>query len=135
MNTHLHRARRALGWALGIMALSPFGLWGVEFPGPRNTLSDVTGRVTYSGRPLNDMTLCLDLGGVHSAFSTLDSDGSFRLVNMNEGRVGAYPGRYTAHLYTHKQGPSVPAKYRDPKTSGVEIEISADWSHLKIDLN
>ncbi len=37
--------------------------------------------------------------------------------------------------YTHRQGPTLPAKYGDPKTSGVEIEIDTDWSDLNIDLN
>jgi hypothetical protein len=134
MNVHLHHARNVMGWVIGIAAFSPFALC-LEFPSPKNTLSDVTGRVTYSGRPLNDMTICLDLGGVHSAFSALSSDGSFRLLSMNEGCAGAYRGRYNAHLYTHQHGPSLPAKFGNPKTSGVEIEIDTDWSDLNIDLN
>jgi hypothetical protein len=124
-----------MGWVLGTAALSPFALYCFELPSPEATLSEVTGRVTYSGRPLNDMILCLDSGGVHSAFSALKSDGSFRLVNMKEGCTGAYRGRYHAHLYSHFTGPSLPAKYGDPKTSGVEIEIGTDWSDLSIDLD
>ena len=91
--------------------------------------------MTYSGRPLNDMTICLDSDGLHSAFCTLKSDGSFRLLSINEARVGAFRGRYHAHLYSHPGGPSLPAKYGDPETSGVELEIDTDWSDLHIDLN
>jgi hypothetical protein len=135
MNLHLHHARTVMGWVLGIAAFSPFVLC-LEFSDPNNkTLSDVTGRVTYSGRPLSEMTICLDEGGIHSAFSALRSDGSFRLRSMKEGCAGAYRGRYHAHLYSHPYGPSLPAKYGDPSTSGVEIDIDTDWSNLNIDLN
>ena len=44
----------------------------------RMELAPVTGRLTYSGKPLKGMTLCLDSpGGVHCAYATLRSDGSF----------------------------------------------------------
>jgi hypothetical protein len=135
MNSHLHQARNVMGWVLAIAAFSPFALCCFEFPSSKNSLSDVTGRVTYSGHPLNDMFLCLDSGGVHSAFSALKSDGSFRLLNMKEGSTGAYRGQYHAHLYSHSMGPSLPAKYGDPKTSGVEIVIGTDWCDLEIDLD
>jgi len=125
-----------MGWVIGIAAFSPFALC-LEFLSPENTLSDITGRVTYSGRPLNDMTICLDSpGGVHAAYCALRSDGSFRLLRWTEGRAGVYRGRYNAHLYTHRRhGPSLPAKYANPGSSGVEIEIDSDWSDLNIDLN
>lgn len=134
MNVHLHRARTIMGWLIGIAAFSPFVLC-LDFANPNNTLSDVTGRVTYSGQPLNEMMICLDVGGVHSAFSRLNSDGSFRLLSMAEGRAGASRGRYHAHLYSQSNGPTLPAKFGDPTTSGVEIDIDTDWSDLSIDLH
>jgi hypothetical protein len=136
MNGHLHNARKLMAWVIGIIAFSPFALC-LEFPTPKNSkpLSDVTGRVTYSGHPLSEMTICLDLGGTHSAFSALNPDGSFRLVCMDGGCAGAYRGRYHAHLYPHPNGPTRPAKFGDPKTAGVEINIDTDWSELNIDLN
>jgi hypothetical protein len=124
-----------MGWVLGIAFFSPFVLC-LDFSNPeRETLSDVTGRVTYSGRPLNDMTICLDLDGLHSAFSTLKSDGSFRLLCLTGRRAGAFRGRYHAHLYSNPGGPSLPAKYVNPDTSGLELEIATDWNDFKIDLN
>jgi hypothetical protein len=138
INLHLHHARNVMGWALGIVAFSPFALC-IDLPSPNPTtntsLSDVTGRVTYSGHPLNEVTICLDRGGVHSAFGALDSAGSFQLLNMNEGCPGAYRGHYQAHLYRHPEGPRLPEKYGKPETSGVEIDIDTDWSDLYIDLN
>ena len=125
-----------MGWAIGIVGFSPFLLY-LDFPTSQGSkpLSDVTGRVTYSGHPVSEMTICLDLGDAHSAFSSLKSDGSFRLYSMQENTTGAYRGRYHAHLYSHLNGPTLPAKFADPKTSGVEIEIDADWNELKIELN
>jgi hypothetical protein len=134
MNVHLHRSRTIMGWLIGIAAFSPFVLC-LDFAKPQNTLSDVTGRVTYSGQPLNQMIICLDVGGVHSAFSMLNPDGSFRLRSMTEGCEGASRGRYHAHLFSQPNGPSLPAKFSDPTTSGVEIDINTDWSDLSIDLH
>jgi hypothetical protein len=135
MNLHLHHSRNVMGWVLGIAAFSPFALI-FESPSPSFTLSDVTGRVTYSGHPLNDAVICLDSeGGVHSAFGPVAPDGSFRLLSMNEGCAGATPGRYQAHLYSTSQASNVPDKYRNPKTSGLEIEIDSDWSDLHIELH
>jgi hypothetical protein len=135
MNVHLHHSRNLMGWILGIAAFSPFALV-FESSNSQYTLSDVTGRVTYSGHPLHDVILCLDTeGGVHSAFGSLEADGSFRLLNMEGGRTGANPGRYHAHFFSLSQAAKLPEKYRDPKTSGLEIEIDSDWSDLHIELH
>jgi hypothetical protein len=135
-NLHLHNARKVMAWVIGIAAFSPFLLY-LDDPAVKNRkpLSEVTGRVTYSGHPLSEVTICLDRGGDHAAFSSLSSDGSFRLRSMELNSTGAYRGRYHAHLYSNPNGPSLPAKFADPKTSGVEIEIDADWNDLNIDLN
>ena len=53
---------------------------------------------------------------------------------MTWGNTGAIPGRYHAHLYTEPHGPSLPAKYADSRTSGLEIDIASDWNDLNIDL-
>ena len=76
MNLHLHHARNAMGWILSVVAFSPFALI-FESPSPRLTLSDVTGRVMYSGRPLNDVIICLDSRTCIPRSGILGSDGSF----------------------------------------------------------
>ena len=96
-----------MGWVIGIAAFSPFVLC-LDFSSPQKTLSDVTGRVTYSGRPLNDTIICLDSDGVHSAFSTPNPDGSFRLLSMTEYRVGAFEAGITlifTLLWTARHSP------------------------------
>jgi hypothetical protein len=136
MYVHLHSGRKLMGWALVVLAIVPSALCFEPATSPRVELSDVTGRLTYSGKALNDMTLCLDSpAGVHCAYASLRPDGSFRLINMDGFGMGALPGRYHAHLYTHPHGPSLPARYRDSKTSGLEIEVASDWNELNIDLH
>jgi hypothetical protein len=132
MTVHLRQARNVIGWILGIAAFSPLALC-YELSNPRVTLSDVTGRVTYPGHPLTGAAICLESGN-QTAIGTLESDGSFRLMCIN-GRVGAFPGLYHAYLCSPLGGPSLPAKFRDPRTSGLEIEIASDWTELNIDLH
>jgi hypothetical protein len=120
---------------LGIAVLSLLAL-SVQLSNPPDTLSDVTGRVTYSGRPLTGAAICLQSeNGNQSAVGKLGSDGTFRLRNMKDGRAGAVPGVYHAFLAPRKESTSLPAKFRDPRTSGLEIEIASGWSDLNIDLH
>ena len=138
MDVHLHHARNMMGWVLGILAFLPFTLIFVpsaESSKSRNELSVVTGRATYSGRPLHDMILCLDSKvGVHSAYAPLDSDGSFRLGSIETGFGFAFPGRYHAHFLRRSDSPSLPAKYCDASSAGLDLEIPAHSSDLNIDL-
>ena len=134
MNLHSQQDRNVVGWILGIAAFFTLALC-YESMNPRVTLSDVTGRVTCSGRALTGATIWLySESGNHTAVSKLGSDGSFRLLSM-KGRAGAVPGLYHAYLYSRKGGTSVPAKFSDPRTSGVEIEIASGWNDLNIDLH
>jgi len=133
MNVSSQQARNVVVWILGIAAFSPLALCYRSLY-PRVTLSDVTGQVTYSGRPLTGATICLDSEvGNHSAYGKLGSDGSFRLQS-GTGHVGAFPGMYHAYLYSRKADPSLPAKFRDSRTAGLEIKIASGWSDLKINL-
>jgi hypothetical protein len=134
MNVHSQQARTVIGWILGIAAFSPFALC-YQPSNPQVTMSDVTGRVTYSGRPLTGATICLDSeSGNPSVLATLGPGGSFQLRNI-QGRVGALPGLYHAFLYSRPGGTSLPAKFGDPRTSGLEIEIASGWNELNIDLH
>jgi hypothetical protein len=90
--------------------------------------------VTFAGRPVQDMTICLDTDGHHAAYGLLQADGTFRLSNMTWIDEGAMPGRYRAHLYTYQGGPELPTKYRDPQTSGIEVDIASGWNDFRIDL-
>ena len=134
MTVHLHHARTIMGWILGIAVFSPFALY-FEPADTKEPVSEVSGRVTYSGRPVQDMIICLDSeGGGHCAFGLVKHDGSFNLLNMR-GLGSANPGRYYAHLFKFKDGTPIPTKYDDPKKSGLAIEIAPDWCELDIDLH
>jgi len=134
MNVHSHQARIVIGWILVIATFSSLALCYQSW-NPRITLSDVTGRVTYSGHPLTGAVICLDSeSGNPPAVGKLGSDGSFRLRTVM-GRVGAAPGMYHAYLYSRKGGTSLPAKLCDPRTSGLEIEVAAGWNDLNIELH
>lgn len=134
MSVHLHRARQWTGWMLGAVAMSPFALC-LDVPVPISRTVPVTGRVTYSGRPLDDAIICLDAGDAHTAYAPLQPDGSFRVVGMTWGDDGALPGRYRAHVYTHTNGPKFPSKYGDTKTSGIELDVVPGWNDFQIELH
>ena len=133
MSLHLHRARQWTGWMFGAVAMSPFVVF-LGSPPPILDNVPVTGRVTWSGRPLGDSTICLDADGQHSASALLQSDGTFRVFRMTGIAERPSPGRYQAHLYTHADGPKFHSKYRDPRTSGIELEVAPGWNHFHIDL-
>ena len=136
MSVHLHRARQWTACMLSAAALSPLAFgFGSGLPTPLGGPSEATGRVTLEGCPVSDMILCLDLQGHHTAFARVGDDGTFRISSMTRLGTGAQPGRYRAHLFTHKDGPYLPSKYTDPATSGIEIEIASGWNDFRIDLH
>jgi hypothetical protein len=130
---HLHQARQWTGWILGAVAMAPFAFC-FDAPVTVSRTVPVTGRVTYLGRPLGDLIICLDKDGEHSACAMLQADGSFRLININCGDEGAVPGRYRAHLAAHLAGSTFPSRYGDTATSGMELVIGPGWNEVRIDL-
>ena len=66
MYVHSHSARKLVGWVAVLLAIVPSALCFEPDPSPDMGLCEVTGHMTCSGKPLNDMTLCLDSSpGVH----------------------------------------------------------------------
>jgi hypothetical protein len=118
----------------GAVAMAPFALY-FDAPRPVSHFVPVSGRVTCSGRPLNDATICLDRDGEHSAFGRLQADGSFRIANLSSVTGGALPGRYFVHLYTFSTPQTFPSRYGDPKTSGIELDVVPGWNAFHIDLS
>ena len=135
MYAHLHLTRQLMAWGLGVLAIVPTVLFTAA-SSPAQNLSEVKGRVTYSGRPLNDMTICLDTkGGAHTAYAPLRADGSFYLINMTRGYPGALPGRYLCPpLHSCPWADNYLSKYRDSAASGIEVEVAPDWNDFHIDL-
>ncbi len=135
MSIHLHRAREMATWFLVAAVLSPLAFcFAATVPGESVELAKVSGQLKVSGRPLGDVCLCLDRGEEHCAFGWLQEDGSFLLSNMRWYEGGAEPGQYHAHMYTAKGGPQFPEKYRDPRTSGLVLDVASGWNDFRIDL-
>jgi hypothetical protein len=134
MSVHLHRARQWTAWTLSAVALSPLALC-LDSPAPVSACVPVTGHVTYSGRPLNETFICLDLQGQHLACGHLRSDGSFHLVNMTSLDSGACPGRYRAHLFSLTHRPKYPSKYEKPETSDLDLDVAPGWNDFRIELH
>jgi hypothetical protein len=142
MSIHLHHTRQMAAWTLSAIVLSPLPLafcFGSPPEAPKVELSPVTGRVTIAGQPIAGQTmggvlLCLDQGTEHVAFGGIANDGTFHLNNMRHVEDGAEPGRYHGHLYSLAGDPKIPAKYQDPKTSGIELDIAPGPNDFRIDL-
>lgn len=134
MPLHLHRARRWAAWTMVAAGLSPFALcFGLE--GVQPTPTPITGRVTMAGRPLTDTTICIDTEGVHAAFAPLGHDGRFELIPMNTHEGVELKGRFRAHLYRLQDDRKLPSRVADPRTSGIEFNVSSGWNDLRIDLD
>jgi hypothetical protein len=121
---------------LVILILSPF-VWIFEAPAASRTsavLPSVAGRVTYFGYPAADMYICLDSGHAHCALGWIHHDGSFHIDEVNSNRPGTLPGQYRAHISSQANGPSLPVRYQDARTSGLVMDVESDWNYFDIDL-
>ncbi len=136
MHMHLHLARRLMTLGLVMLILAPFILY-FEAPAATRTSADlpsVAGRVNYHGHPVTDMYICLDSGHAHCALGWIKPDGSFDIDEVNSNRPGALCGHYHAHISSQMNGPSLPARYQDSQTSGLEMDVELDWNYFDIDL-
>lgn len=132
-----------LGFALSLLTV-----------GCGKRLAEVNGRVTCNNLPVSGGAKVLfsnNDAGTHIE-AKLDEDGSYR-VAMAEG-YGLPPARYQVsvlppplHLSPefiekHRDKgppllaafPSIPLKYRDPKTSGLELHLTAEGATFNIDM-
>jgi hypothetical protein len=96
-------------------------------------LASVSGRVNLDHHPVGRVMICFDSGGAHHAEAISRSDGSFQLHSFGRGD-GAAPGKYRVHLASIPYGPSIPAKYQDPATSELDVEVGLDWNDFSFNL-
>jgi hypothetical protein len=134
LDIHLHSARTVFGFALGIGTLLPLVGLAIGFPAtPASQLVPVTGSVSYHGQPVAGMFICFDSDGDHAACGPIGPDGSFELRNVRWGR-GVAPGRYRVHFFAGSEPGSLPSRYKEPATSGLEIVVGPDWNQFTLDL-
>jgi hypothetical protein len=102
----------------------------------------VNGTVSYKGQPLHSGILkFIGPNGEYSAAS-IQPDGTFIMTDVVPGEMkvgvmeapqgsGSPTGERTA---APKAPVSLPAKYRDPETSGLKYTITPDTTDLKIEI-
>jgi hypothetical protein len=116
-------------------------------------LAEVRGRVTFQGQPVSGgatVLFCNNAQGTHIV-AKLDKDGNYR-VEMAEG-YGLPPARYqvsvlpppiplSAEFIEKHRGqsphlaafPNIPLRYRDPKTSGLKLDLTSKGATFNIDM-
>jgi len=133
MSIHLHSQRTWFGRMLALGAvLVPLALaepLGIGMAPAQ--VAPVTGRVNLDGHPLGDVIICFDSDD-HRAQGWLGADGTFRLASG--WGDGVPPGTYRVHMVPDPGDLSLPAKYRDAGTSGLDVEVAPDWNDYSFDL-
>jgi hypothetical protein len=119
----MHAARKSL--LAGLLALA-VALLATPSPADEAPRGDVEGRIRFQGKPLPGGTVTVHPAKGGPLTAKLDKDGNYRLRNVPAGEVrvsvetesvrpkpGQPPGRFVA----------IPAKYGNPKTSGLVVKV------------
>jgi hypothetical protein len=106
-------------------------------PGCGKRLAEVHGRVTFRGEPVSGGASVLFENAEAGTYivARLDEDGRYR-VEMAEG-YGLPPGTYAVSMRPpdlKPDFPSIPMKYRNPKTSGLTLELTPQGATFDIDM-
>jgi hypothetical protein len=120
--------RNARVW-LVVLAVPLFVSCGRSFP-----MAEVSGRVTYKGRPLPEGTIMFVPQTGFAAAGTIGPDGTYRLVSGKPGD-GAVIGRHKVAVIPPYQPqsrdyPKFPLKYQDAETSGLVAEVKEGQNTL-----
>ncbi|WP_165225971.1 hypothetical protein [Aquisphaera insulae] len=134
--------------AVGFSSLCALTATGVIMPS--GTTTQVTGKLTFSGRPVQQATIVFTPKGTQSAeywgAGMTDADGNFE-VSMGGSESGLKAGAYTVRLLPETSTPSdredaptqfrrrIPTRFYDDKTSEIGVEIAPGAAlHLEIEL-
>jgi hypothetical protein len=104
----------------------------------------ITGTVTYKGQPLTSGIVRFFFGTDRQSMATIEPDGSFAATDVPPGpvKVTVEPDPQAAKHRSMGGGANEPApkpvtippKYADPKTSGLEYTITAGTNKLEVKL-
>ena len=124
----LSGAMFGLGPVLGLFSM-------IHQPGSlRSQEASVVGRVTYENRPVTGMLICFSLPGQrNTCCGSLAPDGSFFLRAQNFGE-GIAPGEYRVHFETTPSGTKLPAKFFEPDSRELVVQIPPRVVDIQIDL-
>ncbi|MFO0908733.1 MAG: hypothetical protein U0794_10300 [Isosphaeraceae bacterium] len=95
----------------------------------------VSGRVTYKGQPLTCGSLVFEPDDAgRSAHGEIGADGRFVLSTFKQGD-GAMPGVFRIGIADAAIGKTrLPSKYRNPSSSHVQVDVSAEKTDYLIAL-
>jgi hemoglobin len=93
--------------------------------------ASVEGKVTYKGRPLTEGKIEFVPPDGKRLSAPVQPDGTYRLEK------GAAPGKYRVVIQTQagKDAVRIPARYADPATSGLIVEVRPGRNNLDIELS
>lgn len=145
-NVQINRTFRLTPWQTILLVLFfAICLTGCGDKGPK--LMPVSGRVTFQGKPVSvgmvrfsnpsagiDMLADLQQDGVYSVRMAKGNglpEGTYA-VAVTPPRVDAPVGSMTTP--TLPKCPDIPAKYRDPSTSGLTLTLKSDNAEFSIDM-
>jgi hemoglobin len=87
----------------------------------------VTGRVTFEGKPLPSGEIALHDAAGKTTKGTINADGTYQVKDVK-------PGAYKITVTTDDKDVKIPKQYADPKTSGLMFEVRAEDQMLDIQL-
>ncbi|MDR1269194.1 MAG: Ig-like domain-containing protein [Planctomycetaceae bacterium] len=100
----------------------------------------VTGTVTLNGKPLPNaaVTFHPEAANVLTSLGGTDNNGQYELF-YSDNKTGAVPGKYTATVSTGQEWnnipETVPDKYLNKTTSGLDYNIKSGKQIINIELN
>jgi hemoglobin len=100
---------------------------GKKAPKPAAGGAQVTGHVTFEGKPLPSGEVTLHGADGKTVKGTVNADGTYQIKDVK-------PGEYKVTVKTDDKDVKIPKQYADPKTSSLRYEVQAGNQALDIEL-
>jgi len=117
-----------------VLPLAMLGLSGCSKPKP----NQVTGKVMLRGAPVPGGTVIFEEQGGKNTRTTsiIETDGSYRMVNIPPGtvKIGVVPPGKSSDPAKPNPKVDIPVKLQDPKKSGLEYTVVKGDQKYDIDL-
>lgn len=116
------------------MVVSFICLSGCNDTGDRPNIADVTGVVTFDGKPLSGASITFNQPGFRSSIGNTNAEGRYELIYIRDVR-GAVHGEHEVKIKVFGGGPRVPARYNDkseltavvePGSNEINFDLTSD---------